>query len=118
MEVKYYDKEEISSGTSLQGYVTAEFVDLYDVFGRPNRTDSSPHEKVNCEWTFRIHTEEDEYIDATVYNWKTGTIPYNKYEWHIGGRSYRATELIQEILDRRLKPANVFKTETYRSSNW
>lgn len=102
--VNFYEKDNVQSGTSLQGYITAAFTDLYDLFGKPNYADPDPYNKVNCEWCLVVKDFEGNYHDCTIYNWKTGTIPYDEYEWHIGGRSIYAASLVQEIIDRQIKP--------------
>mgnify|MGYP005746692855 CR=1 FL=1 len=48
--------------------------------------------------------EEDwDYIQATIYNWKTGSVPTDEYEWHIGGHNYEATDAVQYIISNNIK---------------
>lgn len=86
-------------GTCLQGYITADFDELVAIFGEPEWVDS---DKVDVEWIL-------EFADgtvATIYNWKNGPNylgdeglpPEVNEDWHIGGRSQRAVELVEAAL--------------------
>ena len=91
-------------GTSYQGVVNTTYDDIVAKFGEPTYTDASPYEKVNAQWSiqFDVPTEDGEdydYITATIYNWKMGYIPTEKYEWHIGGFDFEAVDLVQKVLD-------------------
>ena len=97
------------SGTSLCGNVETTYDRLVEVFGEPTYSDPSDDGKVDTEWNleFRVLTDYCnitnecvvEYITATVYNWKTGGTPREKYAWHVGGTDNRAVELIQEAVE-------------------
>ena len=90
-----------AGGTCLQGHVAANYADLVAVFGEPGPGDGY---KVDAEWVLLF---EDGTV-ATVYNYKDG----RNYEgadgldvqditdWHVGGRSARAVELVLEALGR------------------
>ena len=92
-------------GTSLQGYVTTTYDKLLAVLGKPTYTDGDPYEKVNCEWVLDVKAvdewDEDDftYETVTIYNWKTGYTPTEEYDWHVGGKSFRAQDLVKEILE-------------------
>ena len=99
------------NGTSLQGTVQTTYDNLVDVLGEPTYTDANPYEKVACEWTinakvedpdtiFNHDFEEDDfyYKPLSVYCWKTGRIPTEKYDWHIGGNDYQAVEIAEKII--------------------
>ena len=91
-------------GTSYQGVVNTTYDDIVAKFGEPTYTDASPYEKVNAQWSiqFDVPTEDGEdydYVTATIYNWKMGYIPTDKYEWHIGGYDFEAVDLVQKVLD-------------------
>ena len=91
-------------GTSYQGVVNTTYDDIVAKFGEPTYTDASPYEKVNAQWSiqFDVPTEDGEdydYVTATIYNWKMGYIPTEKYEWHIGGFDFEAVNLVQKVLD-------------------
>ena len=93
--------------TSLKGKTFTTYDKLVEVFGEPTYTDASPYEKVNAQWMleFKIPFTDDTGIEdfdtvvATIYNWKDGYIPTNKYEWHIGGFDYQAVECVEKVLD-------------------
>jgi len=94
------------NGTSLQGTIKTTYLRLCEVFGKPTYTDADPYEKVNAEWAVEARTlsswaDEEEDADSTVftiYNWKTGYVPTEEYEWHIGGHSYEAVDVAESIL--------------------
>ena len=98
------------NGTSLQGTIKATYLELCEVFGKPTYTDADPYEKVNAEWAVQARTlsswaddEEDaESSVFTIYNWKTGYIPTEEYDWHIGGKSYEAVDIATTILKDNL----------------
>jgi len=89
------------NGTSLQGYITADYKVLKKVFGKPNDGDGY---KVDAEWDVVF---SDGSI-ATIYNYKDGK-NYNGSrglaktqitEWHVGGRSLRAVRNVEAVLER------------------
>ena len=91
-------------GTSYQGVINTTYDEIVEKFGEPTYTDASPYEKVNAQWSlqFDVPTEDGEdydYVTATIYNWKMGYIPTEKYEWHIGGFDFEAVDLVQKVLD-------------------
>jgi hypothetical protein len=67
------------NGTCLQGYITAYFHQLVEVFGEPELGG----DKTTAEWAL---TFEDGTI-ATIYDWKEYATPMGEYRWHIGGHS-------------------------------
>ena len=91
-------------GTSYQGVINTTYDEIVAKFSEPTYTDASPYEKVNAQWSiqFDVPTEDGEdydYVTATIYNWKMGYIPTDKYEWHIGGFDFEAVDLVQKVLD-------------------
>ena len=91
-------------GTSYQGVINTTYDEIVEKFGEPTYTDASPYEKVNAQWSlqFDVPTEDGEdyeLVTATIYNWKMGYIPTEKYEWHIGGFDFEAVDLVQKVLD-------------------
>ena len=93
--------------TSLKGYVKTTYAKLVETFGEPTMTDASPYEKVNAQWAieFKVPFTDDtgiedfETVTATVYNWKDGYIPTEKYDWHIGGFDSEAVDCVEKVLD-------------------
>ena len=91
-------------GTSYQGVINTTYDEIVEKFGEPTMTDASPYEKVNAQWAleFDVPTEDGDDFDThivTIYNWKMGYIPTDKYEWHIGGFDFEAVDLVQKVLD-------------------
>ena len=89
-----------TTGTSLVGTVRTTYADLVIAFGTPTSTLPDPNEKVNTEWVVEFYdTYWEEYITATIYNWKTGYTPVEGYEWHVGGFDERALASVIAKLD-------------------
>ena len=83
------------NGLSLQGYVTATYAELVEVFGEPEHGG----DKTTVEW---ILSFEDDTL-ATIYDWKEYETPVGRYRWHIGGRSTGAVDRVTEALRQRAK---------------
>ena len=102
--ISYVVSEDFGSGTSLRGHVRTTYDKLLAVLGKPTYTDGDPYEKVNCEWVLDVKAKDEmddddfTYETVTIYNWKTGYTPTEEYDWHVGGRNYRAEDLVKEIL--------------------
>lgn len=87
-------------GTSLQGYVTADYSELCKAFGSPGNGDGY---KIDAQWIV-----EDGEIVATVYNYKDGPNYMGEdgrpvrdiMDWHIGGKDERAIDLVRRRLGR------------------
>ena len=46
-----------------------------------------------------------EYVEATVYNWKTGgSTPTDEYQWHVGGHDYEAVDFVDAIIKGKIEP--------------
>ena len=105
LETSFFACDTIDTiGTSYQGVINTTYDEIVEKFGEPTYTDASPYEKVNAQWSlqFDVPTEDGEdydYVTATIYNWKMGYIPTEKYEWHIGGFDFEAVDLVQKVLD-------------------
>jgi hypothetical protein len=83
--------------TGLQGNIIADYARLVEVFGEPN-SDGDEY-KVQKEWVIMFA----DGTFATIYDWKEGDAyngegqgkHYTKVtDWHIGGESRRAVELV------------------------
>jgi hypothetical protein len=37
---------------------------------------------------------------ATIYDWKLNSVPHEEYQWHIGGHSTAAVELVQSVVEQ------------------
>ena len=83
-----------SCGTSLIGYVNADYAALTNLFGEPTLFDDY---KSDAEWILNF----DDNTCATIYNYKDGVNylgdegkqAFEINEWHIGGRN-------KEVLNR------------------
>ncbi len=95
------EKSVNTGGTSLLGYVTADYADLKKAFGKPLDGDGY---KVDAEW-------ELEFPDgkvATIYNWKDGKAycgssgtPKTKItDWHVGGNEVEVVNRVKAILTK------------------
>ena len=87
----------LADGTSLSGYIVTKYDTLVELFGEPTEGDGY---KTDAEWDIKW---EDGTV-TTIYNWKNGlnyggTTP-NKdiVDWNVGGKSYKAVELLQDHL--------------------
>lgn len=99
MKFKLVKQESLKANfSSLQGYVKATRKQLTAVFGEPYPIESSDG-KVTTEWIIEF---ADKTV-ATIYDWKRyelGTPADDElYEWHIGGHSRRALELVESTWD-------------------
>ena len=87
------------NGTSLKGYVTADYNVICRVFGEPTESDGY---KVDAEWMIEF---SDGKI-ATIYNWKNGKNYCGSAglnvedikEWHIGGHCHESASRIKTLL--------------------
>lgn len=88
-----------NTGTCLQGYVRTTYEKLLQVFDAPNM---DAGDKTNAEWCLRF---ADGTI-ATIYDYKEHMIPYNEYEWHIGGYDSRSVKRVCAALGVLPVPTN------------
>ena len=111
--VEYSVVEYLNESTCLQGEVNTTYDKLKDLFGKPSFDTGDPYEKVQTEWCIEgkvffkdeYGEVDNEYVNATVYNWKTGgSTPIGEYDWHIGGSSYDSVELVRAIIEGEVKP--------------
>ena len=96
------------TGMCLQGTIETTYDELVEKFGKPTYTDADPYEKVACEWVVEAKCVEDgmddddfDYKTFTVYSWKTGCIPTQKYEWHIGGHNFESWSIADDIINKQ-----------------
>ena len=106
----YENDEDVNiNGMHYQGVIKTTYAQLVEIFGKPTYNDSDPYEKVNAEWVIESRVvEKDEdpddffYKGFTIYNWKTGYVPTEEYEWHIGGHDYEAKEIADAIFENHI----------------
>ena len=96
MDIKLIDTEAYAGGTSLVGYIKTNYNDLVEVFGEPRYT-SSGDDKVTAEWNLEFEVD-DEYVTATIYDWKLDETPFGEYDWHIGGFSTQAAHIVAKYM--------------------
>lgn len=94
-------------GTSLQGELQIPFSRVVEVFGEPQESDGY---KVAFEWRIAF---ADGTV-ATIYDYKASSLYNDEYptpeqmreqnfsDWHIGGRTTRAVELVREALTTKV----------------
>jgi hypothetical protein len=97
-------------GTHLQGELQIPFSRVVAVFGEPREADGH---KVAFEWaiTFADGTVASiyDYKASSLYLGEDGPTPEQMRaddfsDWHIGGRSRRAVELVREALTSKVRP--------------
>jgi len=104
------DEDLNTNGFHKISTITTTYDKLVEIFGKPTFTDADPYEKVNADWNIeaKVITDdaEDEddwfYKGFTIYNWKTGSIPTEEYEWHVGGNDYEAHEIASAIFENHI----------------
>jgi hypothetical protein len=83
-----------TNGTNLQGYLDTSYQDLVAVFGPPE----DGIDKTQAEWLLQFEGE----VIATIYDYKMyGVAVETIRNWHIGGRSQLAVELVGKAMARR-----------------
>lgn len=94
------------NGTCLQGYVTATYDEIVEVFGEPSFKIDAPvgsgeEDKVETEWEIIGKDYFGNEIPVTIYDWKcydcgTTSRSGKPFEWHIGGTSKHAEQFVIE----------------------
>jgi hypothetical protein len=82
------------TGTSLQGYINANYSQLLEVLGKPTYDEPSGDDKVQLEWVIEFKGNI-----FTIYDWKTGSREYTENElteFNVGGTT-SADDFIQEV---------------------
>lgn len=95
MDIKLIDTEATVGGTSLQGYIKTTYDEIVEVFGEPRYTGGD--DKVTTEWDLEFEVD-DEYVVATIYDWKLDKTPFGEYRWHIGGHFAFAAEVVSQFM--------------------
>lgn len=89
-----------NGGTCLQGYINTSYENIVTKIGKPHW--NGDEYKVDAEWGLMF----DNGVRATIYNWKNGKnycgneglAVEDITEWHIGGDSPEAVELVTDLL--------------------
>jgi hypothetical protein len=83
-----------NAGGWLQGYINVNYSELVSAFGNPSYFSSGAC-KAQAEWQLNING-----TGVTIYDWKEGGKPVQSIrEWHIGGTSKDAVELVHGALE-------------------
>jgi hypothetical protein len=88
-------------GTGFRGVIKADYHDLVDVFGEPDKECDGT--KLDRQWILQF---ENGTI-VTIYNWKdgpnylrlAGLDPEKIIDWHIGGKTTDAICLVEGALE-------------------
>lgn len=95
MEARVYDYfGEKFNGTHLQGKVCTTVDTLKELLGEG----LGGGDKTTQEWCI----EFSDGTVATIYDWKEYSTPQGLYDWHIGGHTHRAVQLVEDLLDGRI----------------
>ncbi len=89
---KVNDTKTSVNGASLKGWVLTTYDGLCEILG-PDKGGSADG-KTTAEWVL----EGSDGTVALIYDWKTSSTPKDFYEWHIGGHTSKALELVGDIL--------------------
>ena len=81
------------NGTCSQGCIETTYDELVKVFGEPTEFEGG---KVTVRWILQF----SDGTVATIYDWKLLETPMGVYNWHIGGMSQRAVELVTQTFDQ------------------
>ena len=88
-----FEHDDMASGTSHKGYVTATYDELVERFGEPTFLNG---DKTTVEWSLQFQIKD---IDGdTVYDWKSTSTPEGEYRWNIGGFDYMAEDVVYQAL--------------------
>ena len=99
MKIKQIFAPGVASGTSLMGYVKVTYADLVRVFGEPNSIGDGY--KTDAEWILEIDDTTVtiyNYKDGKNYNGEDGDDVKDITDWHVGGYTKTAVDLVREAL--------------------
>ena len=98
--------------SSLKGYISANYRQLCDVFGKPNDLDMEDGDKVYNSWVIEFnhydaHGQFENVVKASIYDWKEvhplDSIQAEMYRWHIGGYTKEAEWLVHDALNGNIQ---------------
>ena len=93
-----------ATGTSLQGYIEADYYTLVRLFGSPDLGDEY---KTQVEWAFEVYDENLGNVIVTIYDWKQGDCyvgpgrgkrPEDIKVWNVGGKTSAALWAVENLL--------------------
>lgn len=95
-----------ASGTSLQGYIEADYYDLVRLLGNP---DPGYDDKTQAEWAIEVYDDTFGEVTLTIYDWKQGDCylgpgngipPEDVTVWNVGGYSGAAYYDLNALLEQ------------------
>lgn len=98
MKYQVQTMEDANPTGCLQGYVegTWHYADLVAKLGEPTYSDG--YDKTKAEWI--IEFDDKDVTTASIYDYKQYGVPLSEItDWHIGGTSQTAVELVNRILN-------------------
>jgi len=97
-----FEHDDMASGTSHKGYVTATYDELVERFGEPTFLNG---DKTTVEWSLSFQIKDidgdTDYVTATIYDWKSDSTPEGEYRWNIGGNDYMAEDVVYQALKEK-----------------
>lgn len=89
--------------TSLVGQIRAELGELLACF--QYNMGPSDDGKVRFEFWVEFHDlEDDDYVVATIYDWKSDVPIEDQLVWNVGGKDSRALIFVQDVLHNHRFP--------------
>ena len=90
-----------ASGTARRGVITTTYGRLVEKFGPPTYKGG---DKTTAEWKLSFYVEDDygeeDYVTATIYDWKMDSTPIGEHDWHIGGvRGKNAVDAVYTAME-------------------
>jgi hypothetical protein len=92
---------QLINGTCLQGYVNVDYATLVNVFGEPEG--AFDNYKSDCAWDLLINgtvVTIYNYKDGKNYNGPAGLAIDNITDWHVGGKSKLAQQLVDKAIEQ------------------
>ena len=89
---KVIDNKSKANGTSYKGCIITTYDKLVELLGEP--LEGSADNKTTCEWILEFDTGDI----VTIHDWKSKTTPKNLYNWSVGGRNYKAVNLLEQAI--------------------
>jgi len=90
-----------AGGTARRGVITTTYGRLVEKFGPPTYKGG---DKTTAEWKLSFYVEDDygeeDYVTATIYDWKMDSTPIGEHDWHIGGvRGKNAVDAVHMAME-------------------
>jgi hypothetical protein len=102
-EINAIGGDVVPNGTSLVGQIRADLDELLACFKYD--MGASDDGKVRVEFWVEFHDlEDDDYVVATIYDWKSNTPIEDQLVWHVGGKDSRALIFVQDVLHKHRFP--------------